>query len=98
MNSVKSDLLLASDLLESAQAALDARAKQLLNSSHPIVSTLDELIPLTRISARIAILAITVRETSREDYVSAGDAHRADCRRPWSSQQSAADNSPASSC
>ena len=82
MNSVKSDLLRAADLLESAQAALDARTKQLLNSSHPIASTLDELIPLIRISARIAILAITVRETSREDCVSASDADRSSGRRP----------------
>jgi hypothetical protein len=82
MNNVKSDLLLAADLIESAQAALDAHTNELLNSSHSIASALDELIPLIRLSARLAILAITVRNTSREGYVSAGDAHRADCRRP----------------
>ena len=76
MNSIHSDLDLAAKLLDRVQARLDAYTRNTVRQNPALLPHLDGILDAIRLSAKIAILASTIRETSREAGIPADNLHR----------------------
>ena len=75
MNSIQNDLDLAAELLDRVQARLDAYTFNTVRQNPALLPHLDGILDTIRLSARIAILASTIRETSREAGIPADNLH-----------------------
>jgi hypothetical protein len=75
MNRIKKDLDLAAKSLDRVQARLDTYTLNAVTQNPALLEHLDGILDAIRLSAKIAILASAVRETSREAGIPADNLH-----------------------
>jgi hypothetical protein len=76
MNRIQRDIDLAAELLDRVQTRLDTYTLNAVRRNPALLQHLDGILDAIRLSAKIAILASTIRETSREAGIPADNLHR----------------------